>query len=173
MTFERWELEYTGAGYLLIPRSVAARFFPSDSAVATRRGTEVWLLPTRGNAAGGLLLKQRNAAGDRAVLLAPFLPEDTLAGSWPAIWDDGEGALRIHYRPLQSGAVAAASVVHENGRWVVYLEVGFWEVDDPAAPMKTQRQRINDYPNEESARVAARWIERAADRKLERQPTGF
>ncbi len=81
MTFERWELEYTSGGYLLIPRDVAARFFPSDSAVAQPRAHEIWLLPTRGNAAGGLLLKQRNAGGDRALLLAPFLPDETPAGS--------------------------------------------------------------------------------------------
>ena len=173
MLFPRWELEYTNAGYLLIPAELATRVFPHGTVVVTVRGDELWLLPIRGANAGGLLLKQRNPAGDRAVLLAPLLPERVIAGSWPAYWDEAEGALRIAYRPLPPGVAARASIVRENGRWVVYLDVGFWNNADGSVPLKTERKRIADYASEQDAQVAARWIERGADRNLTRAPLGF
>lgn len=173
MALGPWELEFTSAGYLLMPADLATQLFPNDTLVVTQKDRELWLLPTRGVAAGGLLLKQRNAAGDRALLLAPSLPEETPAGSWPAFWDAKQAALRVAWQTTQPALAAAAVVVHEQGRWVVYLEVGFWEHGDPGSPVRTERKRIADYATEQSARVAARWIERAADRNLSRPQLGF
>ena len=67
-------LEYDERGYLLVPAELARTYFPHDVLVALPKQNEVWLLPLRGSAAGGLLLKQRNLAGDRSVLLWEQLP---------------------------------------------------------------------------------------------------
>lgn len=58
------------------------------------------------------------------------------------------------------------SVECEKGRWVVYLEVTFWETDREF-PLKTVRHRLQDYHTEKRARVAAEIYRRAADRDLE------
>lgn len=56
-------------------------------------------------------------------------------------------------------------ITHEEGRWVVHLCSTFWAVHlDP--PLETIRRRIADYPSRRQAEVAARWMERAADRQL-------
>jgi hypothetical protein len=90
-------LEYDKRGYLLVPAELARTYFPHDVLVALPKQHEVWLLPLRGSAAGGLLLKQRNQAGDRSVLLWEQLPAGTPAGVWPAFWDESNGALRIAF----------------------------------------------------------------------------
>jgi hypothetical protein len=90
-----FELQLTEKGYLHLPAELARRYFPSDTLVPLVRGSELLLLPTRGAAAGGLLLKQRNAAGDRSVLIWEVLPLNIPPGTFKAVWDEGSGALRI------------------------------------------------------------------------------
>lgn len=85
----------TAQGYLQLPADLARRHFPSDLLVALAHGPELWLLPTRGPGAGGLLLKQRNASGDRSVLVAELLPPGTAPGERPAFWDERNAALRV------------------------------------------------------------------------------
>lgn len=168
------ELAYNASGYLLIAAQAARQFFPTDTLVLAVRGDELWLLPTRGAAAGGLFLKQRNSSGDRSVLAAPFLPEETPPGTWLAFWDEREGALRAAFRlpkvQLEPGIAAKALVQPESGRWVVYLEVGF---ASNAEGIAVERKRIGDYSTEQRARVAADWIERTADRDLTRPNPGI
>jgi hypothetical protein len=168
---EPLEIEYTDQGYILLPLHVASQYFPNDVLALMVKGDEVWLLPTRGAVAGGLLLKQRNTAGDRSLLAAPYLPPETRAGRWLAFWDERNGALRAAFRMQQPGqtqpklepAIAAKAVVEEEqGRWVVYLELGF--SSPGSGEIRTERRRITDYPSRERARVAASWIERTADR---------
>lgn len=89
------EIELTDRGYLHLPADLARRHFPEDVLVALVRGAELWLLPLRGPAAGGLLVKQRNRQGDRSVLLWGVLPEDTPPGPRAAFWDAKAGALRV------------------------------------------------------------------------------
>ncbi|MCS7289101.1 MAG: hydrogenase maturation protease [Roseiflexus sp.] len=88
-------VELTEKGYLHLPVDLAQRYFPNDALVAMVRDGELWLLPTRGPAAGGLLLKQRNRQGDRSVLIRDVLPPDTSPGWRTAHWDDEHGALRV------------------------------------------------------------------------------
>ena len=185
---EPLEIEYTDQGYILLPARVASQYFPNDVLVVMVKGDEVWLLPTRGPVAGGLLLKQRNAAGDRSLLAHPYLPVEIKAGHWPAFWDERAGALRMAFRiqerkteerkaePRRSlephknvePAIAAKAIVEqERGRWVVYLELGFSAPG--SAEIRTERKRITDYPSRESAKVAADWIERTADRDFRKQ----
>ena len=91
-------LEYDHRGYLHVPAQIAQSYFPQDVLVALPREREVWLLPLRGAAAGGLLLKQRNLAGDRSVLLWEQLPPKTPPGLWQAFWDEANGALRVAFQ---------------------------------------------------------------------------
>lgn len=172
------EIHYTAQGYILLSAALARQYFPQDVLVLMLKGDEVWLLPTRGPTAGGLLLKQRNPAGDRSLLAAPYLPPDTEAGRWLAFWDERAGALRAAFRmpqlaelPLEPAIAAKTVVVHEEGRWVVYLDLGFSQQGEES--IRVERKRISDHPSEERASVAATWIERTADRNLKFRNLGF
>ncbi len=88
-------VELTADGYLRLAAELAASRFPSDAVAAALRDGELWLYPLRGPSSGGLLLKQRNPAGDRAVLVREVLGDDIAAGVLQARWDDGDKALRI------------------------------------------------------------------------------
>lgn len=88
-------VEVTTGGYLLLEAPVAREFFPNDTLLVIPSARELWLLPTRGAAAGGMLLKQRNPAGDRSVLVREVLHDDLPAGRLPAFWDENQGALRV------------------------------------------------------------------------------
>ncbi len=96
---ESWLLDLTEHGYLHIPAALAQRYFPADLLVALPREHEIWLAPLRGPAAGGLLLKQRNARGDRSVLIWEALPPATPAGRRRAFWDERNGVLRMALLP--------------------------------------------------------------------------
>ncbi|HEV2637784.1 MAG TPA: hydrogenase maturation protease [Actinocrinis sp.] len=89
------KVEFTEDGYLRLDARLAARRFPSDAAVALLRDEQLWLLPLIGPQSGGLLLKQRNPAGDRAVLIREVLKDEVPVGERRAAWDGDQGALRI------------------------------------------------------------------------------
>jgi hypothetical protein len=95
MTGDPFELTLTEQGYLRIPSEIAGRCFPHDLVACLLRPRELWLMPTRGAGAGGLILKQRNAEGERSVLVHHLLPPDILPGPRLAYWDAAQGALRI------------------------------------------------------------------------------
>ncbi len=88
-------VEITVDGNLRLSAEVAAEFFPSDALVAVPRGRELWLMPLVGPEGSGLLLKQRNRRGDRSTLIWEALPPDSPVGERQAVWDDGNGALRV------------------------------------------------------------------------------
>lgn len=89
------QVEFTGEGYVRLDVALAERTFPGDAAVALCREGELWLVPLRGTDNGGLLLKRRNAAGDRSLLVREVLGDQVPVGARPAVWDPGQGALRI------------------------------------------------------------------------------
>jgi hydrogenase maturation protease len=89
------DVELTAEGYLRLDADVAAAYFPGDALVALPRGAELWLLPLVGPESGGLLLKQRNPLGDRSALVWEALPPGAPTGRRRAIWDAGNGALRV------------------------------------------------------------------------------
>jgi hypothetical protein len=93
------QIELTAHGYLVLTAPVARQFFPNDTLLAMPRDRELWLLPTRGPGGGGLMLKQRNPAGDRAVLVREALQDAYPVGALPAYWDDQQGALRVALIP--------------------------------------------------------------------------
>jgi hydrogenase maturation protease len=88
-------VEITADGYLRMDAVLAAGRFPSDAVAAVVRDGELWLYPLRGPSSGGLLLKQRNPAGDRAALVREVLGDGFPAGVRGASWDDENKALRI------------------------------------------------------------------------------
>ncbi|MBS1696573.1 MAG: hydrogenase maturation protease [Actinobacteria bacterium] len=92
-------VEFTEDGYLRLDAALAAARFASSAAVGSVRDGELWLLPLRGPRSGGLLLKQRNPAGDRAVLVREVLDDVIPTGHRTAYWDDDNGALRIALGP--------------------------------------------------------------------------
>jgi hypothetical protein len=67
---------------------------------------------------------------------------------------------------------AVTRVVHRQGRWVVMLNVPTWEPAGDEHPVANHWQPINDYSTEMEASVAARWIERSANRS-KRPSHGF
>ncbi len=89
------EIELTAAGYARFDAAVAAQFFPGDALVAHCDDEALWLVPLRSTMAGGLLVKQRNAAGDRAVLVLDAFVAPVPAGTFAACWDEERGALRV------------------------------------------------------------------------------
>ncbi|SBS77844.1 Hydrogenase maturation protease [uncultured Mycobacterium sp.] len=89
------EVEFTADGYIRLESALAASRFPSDAVAAVKRDGALWLIPLRGPGSGGLLLKQRNPAGDRTALVREVLEDHIPAGVRGAFWDDAEGALRI------------------------------------------------------------------------------
>ena len=114
---ERLELELTDHGYLHVPANLAQRFFPEDVLAPVMRGAaELWLYPMRGAAGGGLILKQRNAAGDRSVLIWEALPEGTPSGRMPAFWDGQSGALRVALAPRVEPGRRAQTLMPAGGR---------------------------------------------------------
>lgn len=92
---DKLSVEFTEDGYLLLRVALSAAHFPSNVAVGAVRDDELWLLPLRGPRSGGLLLKQRNAVGDRAVLVRELLDDVIPTGVRRAFWDADHGALRI------------------------------------------------------------------------------
>ncbi len=92
-------VELTEHGSLYLSAAIAEAYFPNDALVALPKERELWLLPVRGDGGGGLLLKRKNAAGDRAVIIWEALPRDIESGPLAAFWDDRQGALRVAVNP--------------------------------------------------------------------------
>lgn len=88
-------VEFTGDGYVRLDAELAAGRFPSDAVVAAVREDELWLIPLQGPRSGGMLLKQRNPAGDRSLLVREVLADRPLTGRYAAFWDYAQSALRI------------------------------------------------------------------------------
>lgn len=87
--------QITEAGYLLIPADIAQWYFSTGAIMAVLRGQDLLIMPVTYVGAGGLILKYRNAKGDRSVLLSEFLPNDMVYGTRSVEWDEEALALRI------------------------------------------------------------------------------
>lgn len=91
-------VEINDAGYLHLPARLAAEHFPADVCVARLDGDDLTLMPLVSASNGGLVLKQRNVAGDRSLLVNEVLGFTPVAGSFEAAWDQKSGALRVLLR---------------------------------------------------------------------------
>lgn len=94
-------IKLSSDGYMRLSREDAEDFFPDDTLLALWREGSFVLLPTRGAAAGGLMLKQRNADGDRSLLISEVFEFEIPNGSFTAIWDDSIGGLRVNLPPRE------------------------------------------------------------------------
>ena len=93
-------VEFTDDGYLRLDAALAASRFASDAVAAIVSDDDFFLIPLRGPRSGGLLLKQRNPAGDRSTLIHEILYGRIPVGLRPAYWDDERGALRVPLEPI-------------------------------------------------------------------------
>lgn len=78
----------------------------------------------------------------------------------------------LHGFPDQALGVASR-IELERGRWVVYLDVTMWDEGGQSDPLQVVRRRIADYSTQSQAKVAAKWMERVAERDLPRPPLGY
>jgi hypothetical protein len=99
-----FDFELTSEGYLRLRREDAEHFFPNDVLLCLWREGVLVLLPTRGAAAGGLMLKKRNAVGDRSVLVSEVFDFEIPNGRFQAAWDENIGGLRVDLKSLESKA---------------------------------------------------------------------
>ena len=90
--------ELTDGGNLRLTAALAQRYFPAGVCVAAMEGEDLVLLPLHGEANGGLVLKQRNAAGDRSLLVSEVLGFQPRAGRFPISWHEDRGALVVALR---------------------------------------------------------------------------
>jgi hypothetical protein len=93
-------------GTIHFPRELCDEYFPGISAVALlERDGDVLIVPLAGNSAGGLLLKLRNARGDRVLHAQEFLRghgfrEDFKDRPCVVRWDDAMHALVLTGLPF-------------------------------------------------------------------------
>ncbi len=92
---KKLECQITENGYLYIPVEIARQYFTTDAVIVVLRGKDLLVMPVKYVGAGGLILKYRNAKGDRSVLISEFLPDDVDYGPRNVKWDEEALALRI------------------------------------------------------------------------------
>lgn len=96
-------VEITASGHLRVPAALAATHFPSDACglvlVESDGRAELLMVPLQGHANGGQLLKQRNLAGDRVLLVRETLADDLPMGEHRTRWDQARGALVVDLEP--------------------------------------------------------------------------
>lgn len=108
--------ELTWDGYLHLSTSLAEGFFPAGVCVAVEESGTLVLMPLRSEANGGLLLKRRNAAGDRSLLVSEVLGHRSHAGTFQATWDAGRGALIVALDQGVRGGTDGADGGHPGTR---------------------------------------------------------
>ncbi len=87
-------------GSLHMPAAVYDRYFAGlDAVILLRQSEDLVILPVRHAAAGGYLLKRRNAAGDRVVHAGDFFRERGIA-------DTAERPLKVAWRAELAGLAA-------------------------------------------------------------------
>ncbi|GAA3601024.1 hydrogenase maturation protease [Marihabitans asiaticum] len=98
------QVEITTAGNLHLPAALAGRYFANDLLLTRRVDDRLELVPVRGAVAGGLVLKQRNAAGDRSLLVSEVLGFEPISGCFDFEWDEDRRVGLIDLTPaLRAG----------------------------------------------------------------------
>lgn len=92
---KKLKCKITDNGYLHIPANIADEHFKTGAVIIMLRENELHVMPVSYVGAGGIILKYRNAKGDRSVFIAEFLPDDVNYGSRIVKWDEKALALRI------------------------------------------------------------------------------
>ena len=103
-------VELTPTGSLVIPAQLAQeRLGDADSVLVSAKHGELLVSPIGPRGVGGLILKRRNAKGDRSVLVLEQLPHDQGVPAWDsgprdAAWDPSKGSLRVPLTSTDGGA---------------------------------------------------------------------
>lgn len=105
-------VEVTDGGYLRIAAALSEEFFPGGACGLalgndSEGALELLLVPLQSTANGGQLLKVRNSAGDRVLLVRETLSDDLPVGEHRTEWDDERGVLVVHLEPRE---------LHDDGR---------------------------------------------------------
>jgi len=87
--------QITETGYLHIPAKEASEHFNTGAIIVQVKDNHLILMPTSYVGAGGLILKYRNAKGDRTVFIHEILPDDVHFGPRRAEWDEELLAYRV------------------------------------------------------------------------------
>ncbi|MCI9888440.1 hydrogenase maturation protease [Micrococcales bacterium 31B] len=91
------QVELTDDGYVRIPATLAERWFPGGTAIPQRDGAHLLLVPLHNSASGGTMLKIRNSAGDRSILVLGQLPEPFAPGVKTVAWEPTLHALLVQH----------------------------------------------------------------------------
>lgn len=78
--------EITADGYLRLPGAFAQQYFPADRCAGLVTGGRYVLMPASVHAPNGMIIKQRNLAGDRSVLVREVWGDDHPVGPVTVIW---------------------------------------------------------------------------------------
>ncbi len=90
--------ELTADGYLRLPNALATSLFPDDVCLARKVGDDLMLYPVAGVGHGGLVLTQRNAAGDRSLLVHEVMGFNHPHGWFALEWDRAKHRARVRLR---------------------------------------------------------------------------
>jgi hydrogenase maturation protease len=106
-------VEVTEGGYLRVTAALSEEFFPGGACgLALDRDSgdslQLLLVPLQSTANGGQLLKVRNSAGDRVLLVRETLSDDLPVGEHRTEWDGDRGVLVVHLEPRE---------LHDDGRF--------------------------------------------------------
>lgn len=88
-------VEINRDGYLHLDADLARRHFPADACVARLSGDVLELMPLVNASHGGLVLRQRNPAGDRTLLIHEVLEFGGQHGRFRARWDEQQGVFKV------------------------------------------------------------------------------
>lgn len=80
------EVELTADGYLRLPGEFCREHFPEDRAAGLRKADRLVLMPATIYAQNGMIIKQRNLAGERSVLVREVWGDDLPIGPVTASW---------------------------------------------------------------------------------------
>lgn len=99
-------VEISASGSLHLDAALSARYFPGDALVAVLEhddhpGTApvLVLMPLHSAGHGGLVMKQRNTAGERSVLINEVIGFVPVTGRFGASWNEDRGALLVRLDP--------------------------------------------------------------------------
>ncbi len=94
-------------GNIYLALEICDAYFPNMQSVALiRREDRILIVPLMQESGGGLLLKIRNARGDRVIHAQEFfrahgLDEDVRARTVPVLWSSESAALTVSYFPIR------------------------------------------------------------------------
>lgn len=80
------DVEVTSDGYLRLPAEFSQQYFSYDKCIGTIAEGEFVLWPATNYTDAAILMKQRNVAGDRSVLIREIWGDEYPVGNFAAQW---------------------------------------------------------------------------------------